>query len=335
VERISDYDYALPEELIAQAPAERRDESRLLILGPELQHRRFAELPELLPPGALLVVNDTRVLPARLWARRETGGRVEVLLLEPEAGGVWRALVRGKLAQGTPLLVGEARLRFLERLDDGTARVEVPGDVQALCEAHGEMPLPPYIRQKSPHDRERYQTVFARAPGAVAAPTAGLHFTEEVLAALAARGIERAPITLHVGLGTFAAVREEDLDRHVMHEERYEIPEATAAAIAAARAEGRTIVAVGTTVVRTLESAWRDGAVPPGPGATRLFIRAGHRFRSFDRLLTNFHLPRSTLLVLVSAFAGKQRVLAAYRAAVAERYRFFSYGDAMLIDPSE
>jgi S-adenosylmethionine:tRNA ribosyltransferase-isomerase len=328
VERISDYDYALPEELIAQEPADRRDASRLLVVGDTLEHRQFSELPQLLPPGALLVVNDTRVLLARLWARRETGGRVEVLLLEPEAGGVWRALVRGKLAPGTPLLVGEAKLRFLERRDDGTARVEVPGDVQALCEAHGEMPLPPYIRRPSAknEDRERYQTIFARTPGAVAAPTAGLHFTDDIL-----RDLHKVSVTLHVGLGTFAAVREEDLDRHVMHEERYEVPEATAQAIAEARREGRAVVAVGTTVVRTLESAWRDGAVQPGPGATRMFIRAGHEFRAFDRLITNFHLPRSTLLVLVCAFGGKERLLAAYRAAVEARYRFFSYGDAMLI----
>jgi S-adenosylmethionine:tRNA ribosyltransferase-isomerase len=337
VDRISDYDFALPEELIAQTPAERRDASRLLVVGDGLEHRQFRELPSVLPPGALLVVNDTRVLAARLWTRRETGGRVEVVLLQPEAeGNVWRALVRGKLALGTPLLVGDARLRFLGRLDDGTARVEIPGDAVALCEAHGEMPLPPYISRPAPvaADRERYQTVFARAVGAVAAPTAGLHFTDEVLAALAARGIERVPLTLHVGLGTFAPVREERLDDHAMHEERYDLPAATAEAIGRARAEGRPVVAVGTTVVRALESAWQGEGVRPGPGATRIFLRPGHRFRAFDRLLTNFHMPRSTLLVLVSAFAGRERVLDAYRAAVAARYRFFSYGDAMLLSPS-
>jgi S-adenosylmethionine:tRNA ribosyltransferase-isomerase len=349
--RVSDFDFELPPELIAQRPAERRDASRLLVLAraaAAAEHRQFVELPALLPEGALLVVNDARVIPARLQAHRKSGGRHEVLLVEPDAEpGVWRALVRGQLKPGVALTLdpprGRAapaadapRLTFLGRDADGTARVRLPeGGVDALA-AWGELPLPPYIARPeglSDADAERYQTVYARAPGAVAAPTAGLHFTPELFAAATARGIERVAVTLHVGLGTFAPIRVDDTREHVMHVERYDVPAAASATIAAARAAGRPIVAVGTTVARTLESASDAAGVPrPGPGATQLFITPGYRFRAVDWLVTNFHLPQSTLLMLVSAFAGRERVLAAYRAAVAERYRFFSYGDAMLIE---
>ena len=348
---VSDFDFDLPPELIAQRPAERRDASRLLVLpraASTPEHRSFAELPVLLPERALLVVNDARVIPARLFARRASGGRHEVLLVEPDATpGVWRALVRGQLRDDTELTLDPPRgrpapaapaptLLFLGRDDGGTARMRLPeGGLERLA-AWGELPLPPYIARPeglSDADAERYQTVYACAPGSVAAPTAGLHFTPELLAAAAARGIERAAVTLHVGLGTFAPIRVDDTAEHVMHVERYDVPAATAAAIARARVESRPIVAIGTTVARTLEAAHDDasGAPRPGPGATQLFITPGYRFRAVDWLVTNFHLPRSTLLMLVSAFAGRERVLAAYRAAVAQRYRFFSYGDAMLL----
>jgi S-adenosylmethionine:tRNA ribosyltransferase-isomerase len=340
--RTRDFDYELPPELIAQTPAARREDARLLVVprGP-IEHRGVAELPALLPEGALLVVNDVRVLPARLHARKPTGGAVEIFLLHPESDGTWRCLVRAKsLAPGTPLALvappgrrpPPAELDFLGR-DGEHARV---GPVApAVLEAYGEVPLPPYIeRPPTAADEERYQTIFARHPGAVAAPTAGLHFTEAMLAALAARGITTTPVTLHVGPGTFAPVRTDDADEHVMHAETYVVPAETAAAHAAARAAGRPIVAVGTTVVRTLESA-RDeaGAVTAGPGETRLYIRPGYRFATFDVLLTNFHMPRSTLLMLVCAFGGRERVLTAYGEAVRRRYRFFSYGDAMLLYP--
>lgn len=340
--RTSDFDYELPPELIAQAPPRRREDARLLVVGRgPVEHRGVAELPEILPAGALLVVNDVRVLRARLFARKPTGGAVEILLVQPEPDGTWRCLVRAKsLAPGTKLTLvapsdrraPPAELTFLGR-DGEHARV---GPVApAWIDAYGHVPLPPYIeRPSTPDDEERYQTIFARHPGAVAAPTAGLHFTPTMLEALAARGIDVAAVTLHVGPGTFAPVRTDDPDRHEMHAETYVVPPETAAAHAAARAAGRPIVAVGTTVVRTLESA-RDGAgaLRAGAGETRLYIRPGYRFTMFDLLITNFHMPRSTLLMLVAAFGGRERVLAAYGEAVCHRYRFFSYGDAMLLHP--
>jgi S-adenosylmethionine:tRNA ribosyltransferase-isomerase len=349
--RLADFDYPLPAELIAQTPADRRDASRLMVVparGP-IGHRGFAELPSLMPRGALLVVNDARVIPARLFARKPTGGAVEIFAVEPRGGEVWACLVRGakSLHEGTELVLRAPRGRSpsgppprvtVSGRDGGEVLLRFDAPLLAALEEWGETPLPPYIaREGGPteHDRERYQTVFATTPGAVAAPTAGLHFTEETLAALAAGGVERASVTLHVGPGTFAPVRDDDVDGHVMHAERYLVPEATAAAHARARAEGRPIVAVGTTVVRTLESALRpDGTVAAGPGETRLFVRPGTAVRSVDRLLTNFHMPRSTLLMLVMAFAGRERILEAYAEAVARRYRFFSYGDAMLLEKS-
>jgi S-adenosylmethionine:tRNA ribosyltransferase-isomerase len=352
--RLADFDYELPPELIAQTPADRRDASRLCVLpasGP-VQHRAFVDLPELLPEGALLVVNDTRVVPARLWTKKPSGGKVEILLVaQVEADGlreIWSCLVRAKsLEPGTPLEPVAARglrprsapprIRFLGRVaDELCVEIEAADGVLAALSDWGEVPLPPYIeRAAGPTDvdRDRYQTVFADRPGAVAAPTAGLHFTDEILERLARRGIERASVTLHVGPGTFAPVRVDDIAQHTMHAERFDVPPATAAAHAAARAAGRPIVAVGTTVVRTLESALDgSGRLAAGPGQTRLFLHPGKPIRAVDLLVTNFHMPRSTLLMLVCAFAGTDRLLAAYRDAIRARYRFFSYGDAMLLE---
>jgi S-adenosylmethionine:tRNA ribosyltransferase-isomerase len=343
-----DFDFHLPDDRIAQEPAP-RGESRLLVLdappGLAERHRRVADLPQLLLPGDLLVVNDTRVLPARLYGRRlvsgeggatEEGGRVELLLVEKVDDGTneWEALARpGKKAKpGTCLRFDDnLEAEVTARLADGRHRVRFSEPVEPHLERLGHVPLPPYIKRADrPEDRERYQTVFATRPGAVAAPTAGLHFTPEILDRLAARGVETARVTLHVGIGTFKPVTADLVHEHVMDEERYEVPEATAAAIAEARRRGGRVVAVGTTTVRTLESAAdEDGTVHPGAGRTGLFIVPGYRFRVVDALLTNFHLPRSTLLMMVSAFAGRERVLAAYEEAVAEGYRFYSYGDAM------
>ena len=294
------------------------------------------------------MVNDTRVIPARLHTRKDTGGSVELLFLEPIGdGGVttgaadrWRCLARARRPLRAGQLLRPARAPEIgltlasDRDDDGTVVVEIPGGAFALLERAGELPLPPYIGRpdgERAEDRERYQTIFARAPGAVAAPTAGLHFTAAVRDALVARGCVIAPLTLHVGLGTFSPVRVDELDAHAMHEERYTIPVATAEAIAVAGAAGRPVVAIGTTAVRALESAATgDHRIAAGPGTTRIFIRPGFRFRVVDQLLTNFHLPESTLLMLVCAFTGYHRTLAAYRHAIAADYRFFSYGDAML-----
>jgi S-adenosylmethionine:tRNA ribosyltransferase-isomerase len=340
---LSDFDYALPEDRIAQAPAEPRDASRLMVLprragAPE--DCRFGDLPRLLAPGDLLVLNDTRVLPARLLGAKETGGRCEMLLVEPldgDEGARWRAL--GQASK--PIRPG-ARLRFGELAADVEAsegeglyalrfdRAGVP--LREALERVGRLPLPPYVtREPTAADRERYQTVVARAPGSAAAPTAGLHFTERLLGELTARGVARATITLHVGPGTFLPVRGEDLAAHRMHEERYEVPEATARAFAASRARGGRVVAVGTTSLRCLESAWDGAGLRAGPGRTALFVRPGYDFQAVDALVTNFHLPRSTLLMLVCAFAGRERVLAAYGEAVRRGYRFFSYGDAMFL----
>jgi S-adenosylmethionine:tRNA ribosyltransferase-isomerase len=347
--RTDDIDYELPKDLIAQEPPARREDARLLVLGRAsgaVGHRGIADLPDLLRPGDLVVVNDTRVIPARLFASRATGGHVEVFLLAPsaDAPGAWTALVRagGSLKDGEDVVLdgGAGRIRLVRRVGPGTWLVDAAGgDVARLMERAGHMPLPPYIRRerddpREPLDRERYQTVFASKPGAVAAPTAGLHLTDEIIARLGARGIGFATVTLHVGLGTFKPIETDDVERHAMHEEHYDVPAATADAVRRTRAAGGRVVAVGTTSVRTLEAAAAaspDGLPAAGPGATSLFITPGREFRVIDVLLTNFHLPRSTLLVLVSAFAGRERVLAAYREAVRERYRFFSYGDAMLI----
>ena len=331
----SDFDYHLPPEAIAQHPGE-RGESRLLVLGRTGEERRFADLPDLLDPGDLLVVNDTRVIPARLRARRPTGGRVEILLVEREGPASWWCLLRPgrRLSPGAPLAIESGPAARVEERADGRCRLTFEQPIGPLLAEIGETPLPPYIdRPVEPRDRQRYQTVYAARPGAVAAPTAGLHFTPGLLAALERRGIRQASLTLHVGPGTFRPVKAENPEEHVMDSERFEIPEATAQAVAATRRNGRRVVAVGTTVVRSLETAaTSDGLVTAGAGRTGLYIRPGYGFRVVDRLITNFHLPRSTLLMLVCAFAGRNRVLDAYRQAVGSGFRFYSYGDAMLVD---
>jgi S-adenosylmethionine:tRNA ribosyltransferase-isomerase len=338
--RASEFDFTLPTELIAQEPLSRRDEARLYVLDREsgqTAHHHVRDLPSLLPPGALVVVNDTRVIRARLHATKPTGGRVELLLVEPLTDGVWRCLGgASKPIRLGPLTLDGAEPPGAEVLRVAGEHVDVKfsGDLDAYLARHGEVPLPPYIKREHPdaRDVERYQTVFARVPGAVAAPTAGLHFTPELLEALRARGGGHATVTLHVGPGTFAPLRSDDLDGQTLHAERYEIPAATANAIAAARAAGNKVVAVGTTVVRTLESAANaDGMVRAGAATTSIFIKPGHRFAVVDMMLTNFHLPRSSLVILVAAFGGRERILAAYDDAIKNGYRFYSYGDAMLI----
>ncbi len=340
--RVDLFDFALPAERIAQAPVRPRDAARLLLVPPQgpFLETRVRDLPQLLAPGDLLVVNDTRVLPVRFMARRGAA-RVEITLLKAEDPRRWTALAKGarRLRPGDRLLLAEGLQAEVEgRGEGGEVRLRFDLEGTALLEAirrHGAMPLPPYIRRPEPCDADRldYQTLFAEREGSIAAPTAGLHFTPALVAALEKAGVEFAKVTLHVGLGTFQPVRVADVREHRMHAERYEIPEATAAAIARTRARGGRIVAVGTTVLRTLESvADEQGRVAAGSGETALFITPGHRFRAVDRLLTNFHLPKSTLFMLVCAFAGYRRMQEAYTFAVAQGFRFFSYGDACLLD---
>ena len=334
-----DFHYELPPELIAQVPLADRSASRLLVLdgaSSEMEDRRFADLPELLRAGDLLVFNDTRVLPARVIGRKRTGGRVELLL--ERLLGPRRALVHLRASHKPPSgddveLPGAARARIVARAGALT-EVELDRDVVPFLEAHGETPLPPYItRAPDAGDRARYQTVFARAAGAVAAPTAGLHFDAPMLDVLAARGVERTFLTLHVGAGTFAPVRTERVEDHELHAEWLQVPADTCAAVQRCRARGGRVVAVGTTSVRALETAARGGNLAPFAGDSRLYIYPGFEFRVVDAMVTNFHLPESSLLMLVAAFAGREQTLAAYRHAVEKRYRFFSYGDAMFVTP--
>jgi S-adenosylmethionine:tRNA ribosyltransferase-isomerase len=336
--RLSDFDYELPQELIAQRPAPARSQSRLLHVDHEnLADLTFAALPDLIRPGELLVVNDTKVIRSRLRGRRESGGKVELLLervVGPDEAWMQLAASHPPKPGGRILLDGGAVATVLER-DGRFVRLRLLADtsLDEYLDRFGEVPLPPYIaRSPQLFDAERYQTVYARQRGAVAAPTAGLHFDDAMLATLGRCGVAIAAVTLHVGAGTFQPVDDEDLSQHRMHSERYEISPETAAAIAAARGAGHAIVAVGTTTLRALESSAAGEGVRPGAAETSLFITPGFRFRVVDRLLTNFHLPRSTLLMLVSAFAGYDRIRAAYAHAVRERYRFFSYGDAMLLE---
>ena len=337
---VAAFDYQLPEELIAKAPLPERDASRLLVLpkasgAPE--HRAVRDLPGLLREGDLLVVNDAKVIPARLHGRKEgTGGKVELLLVEPLGGRDWLALGNASkpLRPGAIVTAHGARIEIVSAHEgELTIRLPLEGDeLWRYLDEAGEMPLPPYLdRPADVSDRERYQTIFARERGAVAAPTAGLHFTSALVAALRERGIEVQPITLHVGPGTFLPVRAARVEDHRMHRERYTVPAQTAEACARTRERGGRVVAVGTTALRTLEAATAEGRLREGPGTTDLFIAPGYRFRAVDALFTNFHLPRSTLLMLVAAFAGLDRILAAYAEAMRLRYRFFSYGDAMLI----
>jgi S-adenosylmethionine:tRNA ribosyltransferase-isomerase len=335
---IDDFDYELPSELIAQHPSETRSGSRLLCVGASLADRRFLELPQLLAPGDLLVFNDTKVIKARLFGHKETGGHVEVVIERVLSAHEALAQVHaGRAAKpgSTLRLAGGLDVRVLGRAEEFYhLRFPESGTVLELLEHHGSVPLPPYIAHAPRgEDEQRYQTVYARSSGAVAAPTAGLHFDEPLLAALAERGVEFAYVTLHVGAGTFQPVRVKNLAKHRMHGERYAIPEATVAALEAAKGRGGRIVAVGTTTVRCLEASAAARGIPfAGTAETDLFITPGFDFRVVDRLITNFHLPKSTLLVLVSAFAGVESIRRAYRHAIEQRYRFYSYGDAMLLD---
>ncbi len=339
------FDYRLPPDRIAQRPLEKRDASRMLVLDRKtgrLEHSRVRDLAQWLLPGDLMVVNQTKVFPARLFAvKPDTGARLEVFLLRPaseHSPREWEALVSpAKRVKGHPVLKLEGRgeAAVLESLGEGhfILRLDGVGNVRRFLDQTGHVPLPPYIkREDDGTDRERYQTLFAKKEGSVAAPTAGLHFTKPLLDELRKRGVSRAEVTLHVGLGTFLPVLSDDLEGHVMHPERFEVPAPAAAAIARARKRQGRILAVGTTVVRALESAAQpDGTLRTGQDETRLFISPGYPFRAVDAIFTNFHQPRSTLLTLVCAFGGRERVLAAYEEAIREGYRFLSYGDAMLI----
>jgi S-adenosylmethionine:tRNA ribosyltransferase-isomerase len=337
----SEFHYDLPRELIAQAPLAERSASRLLVLDGAtgaVDDHRFADLPALLSAGDLLVLNDTRVLPARLSGKRTpSGGRVELLLERVLSSRRVLAQLRAShmpKVGGEIELAGGARAR-VDKRDESFVELTLDRDAEVLWREHGDVPLPRYIeRAPETSDRERYQTVFACAPGAVAAPTAGLHFDEALLAALEARGVERAFLTLHVGAGTFAPVRAERVEEHELHAEWLSVSAELCAAVARCRARGGRVVAVGTTSVRALETAAQGGRLEPFEGESALFVYPGFRFRVVDMLITNFHLPESSLLMLVAAFAGREATLAAYRHAVVERYRFFSYGDAMLATPA-
>lgn len=339
--KTSDFYYDLPEELIAQTPLQRRDASRLLHLDKatgEVRHRHFYDLPDYLREGDCLVLNDSRVLPARLIGRRETGGAVEVVLLRDLGGGVWECLTRpGKKAKpGTKLIFGEGELKaeVTDSCEGGNKllKFEFQGIFLEVLERLGKMPLPPYIKTEL-GDKERYQTVYSREVGSAAAPTAGLHFTEELLDKIAKKGVKICYVTLHVGLGTFRPVKSENLESHEMHAEYCIVPEETAKTVTETKKSGGRVVAVGTTSCRTLESfANEDGTLCPSSGWTDIFIYPGYKFKCMDALVTNFHLPESTLVMLVSAFAGRENILNAYAKAVEEKYRFFSFGDAMFIE---
>ncbi|MCP4754667.1 MAG: tRNA preQ1(34) S-adenosylmethionine ribosyltransferase-isomerase QueA [Proteobacteria bacterium] len=342
----STYSYDLPDDLIADKPVEPRDASRMLMLNREtgaIQHRRFAEFPSFLEKDSILVVNNSRVIPARLPGQRRTGGSVEILLVQEEEPGLWLCKVKNsaRLKSGEILKLCDGLLQaeFLDKTDSGDCilRFSNPETLFRSLEEFAFAPLPPYIhkvREKAvdrSEDLKNYQTIFAREYGAIAAPTAGLHFTPEVVAELERKNVEILEITLHVGLGTFEPIRAEDIRQHQMHEEEYHIPERAADALNDARKRGRKIVAVGTTATRTLESACRKGEIAVGRGKTDLFIYPSYTFKVVDQLLTNFHLPESTLLMLVSAFTSQEPVMLAYREAVRRKYRFYSYGDCMFV----
>ncbi|GAP10450.1 S-adenosylmethionine--tRNA ribosyltransferase-isomerase [Bellilinea caldifistulae] len=337
--RTSDFDYYLPPERIAQHPIEPRHNARLLVYDRKtgkMDHRIFYDLPEYLNAGDVLVINQTRVIPARIFGFKPSGGKVEILLLKRESDLVWEALVGGKkIREGTILQLVEGPLAVVEQVLDGARRlIRFETEIEPYLEKQGQMPLPPYIHEKL-EDPERYQTVFARQPGSAAAPTAGLHFTPELIQLLEQKGILFGRVTLHVGLDTFAPVTEEDPRQHAIHSEWCELDEETASLINSARAKGGRIIAVGTTSVRTLESAGVNAqsgqVVAPFHGSTRLYILPGFTFKAVDAMITNFHLPRSTLLMLVSAFAGREQILRVYEEAIRREYRFYSFGDAMLI----
>ena len=342
--RLSDFDYELPEELIALRPARPRSSARLLVAeGGEVADRHVRDLPEILRPGDLLVLNDTRVIPARLAGTRRRGeaeARVEATLIEPLPDGAWSALLRPlrKVREGEVLRFSDRLSARVAALGGGRATLafDARGGFEDALAGAGAMPLPPYIaarRAADARDAEDYQSVWAARPGAVAAPTASLHFDAPLLEALAARGVRTAHVTLHVGAGTFLPVKTDDVGAHRMHAERGELGHATASAVEAARAEGGRVIPVGTTALRVLETAGASGRVEPWRGATDLFVRPGHRFRAADGLMTNFHLPRSTLMMLVAALMGRERILSLYAHAIERRYRFYSYGDASLLIP--
>jgi len=337
--RLADFDYDLPDALIAQEPRSIRDRSRLMVLNRStggIEHRIFSDLETYLVPGDLLVLNDTKVFPCRLLAQKTGGGKAEIFLLSEKAPNLWDALVKGGAGLGKRLSIpggGVAEIIAEGRDSVRTVRFYGVNNIKELLPEIGKTPLPPYIkRDASAVDRDRYQTVYASQEGAVAAPTAGLHFTRELLQRLIAAGVTLATVTLHVGPGTFQPVKVEQITDHRMLPERYSISAETATAVNRARAAGRRVIAVGTTSVRTLETAASGaGIITPGEGSSELFIYPGYRFTIVNGMITNFHLPKSTLLMLVSAFVGRENILAAYRTAVAEQYRFYSYGDAMLI----
>lgn len=338
--KTSDFYYDLPPELIAQTPLQRRDGSRLMVLNKEtgeVEHKHFFDLPSYLRPGDCLVVNNSRVLPARLIGRRETGGVSEVLLLTEKGDNVWKCLVRPgkKLRTGAKVIFGDGQLvaEIMEVLPDGNRLVKFhyEGIFLEILEELGRMPLPPYIKEEL-QDQERYQTVYSKVPGSAAAPTAGLHFTPELLEQVKAMGVDIAYVTLHVGLGTFRPVKVDDVETHDMHSEYCMVPQEAADIINATKQRGGRVICVGTTSCRTIESfANEDGTMDPHAGWTKIFIYPGYRFKCLDALVTNFHLPESTLVMLVSALAGKEHIMNAYEEAVKEKYRFFSFGDAMFI----
>ncbi len=335
--QLSDFHYHLPEELIAQYPTERRSASRLLCLDGSngvVDDRVFLDLPDLLQPGDLLVFNDTKVIPARMYGRKQTGGKVEVLIERMLDSNRALAHLRSSKSPkaGTRIHIGDTELEVTGRQVDLFELVSHDRELMELMDSHGHIPLPPYIRRDDEKmDLDRYQTIYAERPGAVAAPTAGLHFDRDMLQRLEKMGVESARVTLHVGAGTFQPVRVQNLDEHEMHSELVEVSPEVCAAVAATRERGSRVVAVGTTSVRSLEAASIGGELRPFNGETRMFLRPGSSFNTVDAMLTNFHLPESTLLMLVAAFAGYDHVMAAYRHAVDQRYRFFSYGDAMFI----
>ena len=338
--KLSDFMYDLPEARIAQTPVEPRDHSRLMVIHRDtgaIEHRHFYDIIDYLNPGDCLVINETKVIPARLYGERPTGGAVEVLLLKQLGPKRWETLVRPgkKLKPGAEVLFGDGRLkcRVLETTDVGGRIVEFEcdGSFEAALDALGEMPLPPYIHEKL-QDRDRYQTVYARQDGSAAAPTAGLHFTPGLMDRIRAKGVDIVPVLLHVGLGTFRPVKVENIEEHEMHSEYFEVTREAADRVNAARARGGRIIAVGTTSVRTLESAAEGGKLVSKRGDTNIFIKPGYRFQLVDALITNFHLPGSTLIMLVSALWDRERILEAYKTAVENEYRFFSFGDAMLIE---
>jgi S-adenosylmethionine:tRNA ribosyltransferase-isomerase len=334
--KLSEFDYHLPKELIAKYPVEPRDSCRLMVLNrkeKKIEHRIFRDIKEYLEEGDLLVLNDTKVIPARLIGKKETGAKIEVFLLRPVTENRWEVLVRNikRLKPGQRVIFsGDFYGTLVEKYQEGKALFELHGeDINSLIKKYGHIPLPPYIeREEEEKDKNYYQTVFARKEGAVASPTAGLHFTQELLNELEEKGIKKAFVTLHVGLGTFRPIQTEDITKHKMHEEYYHIPGETLKAIKQTKEKGKRVVAVGTTVVRTLETFAQTGKTE---GFSDIFIYPPYDFKIVDTLITNFHLPKSTLILLVSAFAGKDFILSAYKKAVEMRYRFFSYGDAMLI----